>query len=80
MFPNPTSGAFTVAYSAQKAQVTTLTLTDGLGRQVLRQVVQAQVGDNQVPVQTPALAPGVYQLLLLGADGQRQTQRVVISR
>ena len=80
VFPNPTAGAFTVAYSSPKAQVTTLTLTDGLGRQVLRQVVQAQVGDNQVPVQTPDLAPGVYQLLLLGADGQRQTQRVVISR
>ena len=80
VFPNPTAGAFTVAYPAQKAQATTLTLTDGLGRQVLRQVVPTQAGANQVAVPATDLAPGVYQLVLLGADGQRQTQRVVVSR
>jgi len=80
VYPNPTTGSFTVEYSAVKEQTVTLTLTDGMGREVMRQVVKAQVGHNQVAVRTIDLSQGLYQLTLLSANGQRQMRKVTISR
>ncbi|GGE99039.1 glycosyl hydrolase family 28-related protein [Hymenobacter cavernae] len=78
VYPNPTQGAFTLEYAAKSAQTGTLTLTDGLGRQVHQKDVSLRAGTNQVPVQAPSLAQGLYQLILRTADGQQQAQKVII--
>jgi hypothetical protein len=62
VYPNPSSGRFIVRYTATKAQAAILRLTDRLGRVVLEQQVQVQVGDNQLPVQVGGQAQGLYHL------------------
>ncbi|MBC8082985.1 MAG: T9SS type A sorting domain-containing protein, partial [Hymenobacter sp.] len=79
VYPNPNQGTFTVVYLAQTAQTATLTLTDNLGRLLKQQQVQLRVGNNQLPFQGSNLPQGIYQLTLLGADGQRQVQKVAVN-
>ncbi|WP_324670561.1 PA14 domain-containing protein [Hymenobacter sp. GOD-10R] len=78
VYPNPNEGAFTVEFSSKVTQAATLTLTDNLGRVVKEQKLQVQAGFNQVPVDTQNAADGMYQLSLLGANGERQIQKVSI--
>jgi len=78
VYPNPSQGAFTLEFTSTLAQAATLTLTDNLGRQVHQQKVQVQAGVNQVPVEVQKAAEGIYQLTLVGANGQRQVQKVSI--
>ncbi|GGF08503.1 PA14 domain-containing protein [Hymenobacter cavernae] len=78
VYPNPSQGAFTVEFTSTATQAATLTLTDALGRQVQQQRVPVQAGFNQVPVQMTNAAEGIYQLSLVGTNGQRQVQKVVI--
>lgn len=77
-YPNPSAGRFTLACTTSQAQAALLTLTDQLGRVVHQQAVQMQAGANQVAVEAPSLAQGLYQLSLRTADGQRQNQRMMI--
>ncbi|TPG63711.1 T9SS C-terminal target domain-containing protein [Hymenobacter nivis] len=79
VYPNPSTGAFTVEFSMAKAQTATLTLIDALGRTVQQQQVQVQEGPNRIAYQASGVAQGIYRLTLVGADGQRQGQKVTIS-
>ncbi|HEX8348810.1 MAG TPA: T9SS type A sorting domain-containing protein [Hymenobacter sp.] len=79
VYPNPTQGAFTLEYSASTAQTATLTLTDGLGRQVQQKTVSLRTGTNQVPVQATNLSKGLYQLILITANGERQAEKVMVN-
>ena len=78
LYPNPSAGACTLACTASQGQAATLTLTDALGRQVRQQAVQLQAGANQLAVDAASLAPGLYQLSLTTASGQRQSQKLLI--
>ncbi|WP_162268259.1 PA14 domain-containing protein [Hymenobacter sp. PAMC 26628] len=80
VYPNPSTGAFTVEFSMPTAQMATLTLTDALGRTVQQQQVQVQAGLNRLAYQASVAAQGIYRLTLVGADGQRQGQKVTISQ
>ena len=80
VYPNPSAGAFTVEFTSTVAQAATLTLTDNLGREVKKQKVQVQAGFNQVPFEAQSAAEGIYQLSLVGANGERQVQKVSIKR
>ncbi|OGX92051.1 PA14 domain-containing protein [Hymenobacter coccineus] len=79
VYPNPSTGAFTVEFSVATAQTATLTLIDALGRTVQQQQVQVQAGINHLAYQALGAAQGIYRLTLVGADGQRQGQKVTIS-
>lgn len=80
-YPNPSQGTFRVACTAPAAQAATLLLVDALGRVAQRQVVQLRTGANELTFPTaPSLVTGFYQLQLIGEDGQRQTQKVLITR
>lgn len=76
IYPNPSAGAFTLSYVASQPQAALLTLTDALGRRVQQQALAVQAGANQVPVATSGVAPGLYQLTLQLANGQRLSQKV----
>jgi hypothetical protein len=77
-YPNPSTGAFTVSYSSEKAQSATLSLVDALGKVVLTQRVNLTAGQNEVPVRAQQLPQAIYQLILLPTKGARQAARVVI--
>ncbi|MVN76378.1 T9SS type A sorting domain-containing protein [Hymenobacter sp. HMF4947] len=76
IYPNPSAGAFALSYVASQPQAALLTLTDALGRRVQQQTLAVQAGANQVPVSVPGVAPGLYQLTLHLANGQRLSQKV----
>ncbi|WP_324673667.1 beta strand repeat-containing protein [Hymenobacter sp. GOD-10R] len=78
LFPNPSTGHFTLSYTAAQPQPATLTLTDRLGRVVLQQRLSLQAGVNSLPVEAPASAAGLYQLTLRTATGQAHQQKIVI--
>ena len=76
-YPNPSAGAFTLAYTAEAPQAATLLLTDPLGRVLHQQAVVLQAGDNQVAV-AASLPAGLYRLTLRLASGQSQSRQVLI--
>ncbi|WP_198172968.1 beta strand repeat-containing protein [Hymenobacter ginkgonis] len=78
VYPNPSSGRFTLSCTATQMQAATLLLTDQLGRVVQQQAVTVQAGVNTLAVEASASAAGLYQLTLRTADGHTQQQKVVI--
>ncbi|AMJ66892.1 hypothetical protein AXW84_16720 [Hymenobacter sp. PAMC 26628] len=78
VYPNPSTGRFTLTCTAAGAQAATLLLTDELGRVVRRQPVQLQAGPNALAVDANGAPAGLYQLVLRTADGQTQRQKVLI--
>ncbi|WP_198172721.1 FG-GAP-like repeat-containing protein [Hymenobacter ginkgonis] len=77
VYPNPsTDGMFVISYLASDAQTAALTLTDALGRLVQQQHVDVQLGANQMPVATASLAPGIYHLTLMLANGHCLNKKV----
>lgn len=78
VYPNPSSGRFTLSCTATQTQAATLLLTDQLGRVVQQQAVTMQAGANTFAVEAAAAAAGLYQLTLRTADGHTQQQKVVI--
>ena len=77
-YPNPSAGNFTLALSAATPQAATLVLSDLLGRVVYQRQLRLQAGPNEVAVEVPGQQPGLYQLSLRTADGQRYGQRLAI--
>jgi hypothetical protein len=78
VFPNPSTGTFTVDYTATVAQSATILLLNTVGQQVYRQVTELQDGANHLTIQAGGLAQGVYHLVLTTASQQRHMQRVTI--
>ena len=79
-YPNPSQGAFMVTCTVPTAQAATLLLVDALGQVAQRQVMQLRTGANELTFPTaPSLATGLYQLQLIGEDGRRQTQKILIT-
>ncbi|WP_324678543.1 FG-GAP-like repeat-containing protein [Hymenobacter sp. GOD-10R] len=78
LYPNPSTGRFTLSYMATQTQAATLTLTDRLGRVVQQQRLTLQVGENTVLLEAPASAAGFYQLTLRTTDGRAHQQKLAI--
>jgi len=78
LYPNPSTGRFTLSCTATKSQTATLVLTDRLGRVVQQQNTTLQVGLNTLAVEAPAATAGLYQLTLRTSDGHSQQQKVLI--
>lgn len=72
--PNPaTAGAEPIlSFTAERTQLVGLTLYDAVGRVVWRQQVRCVAGEQAVSVPTQTLAPGLYRLRLLLADGRQR--------
>ena len=63
--PNPAHGSVTLTLSHTPAEGTTLTVFDGMGREVLRQPLREQV----TRIVTSGFAAGVYTLTVSGPQG-----------
>jgi hypothetical protein len=77
-FPNPARQQATVRYEVPSAAKVTLRVFDVLGREVTT-LTQKRVdaGRHSERLSTTDLAPGTY-LVRLTADGQNQTQQLVV--
>jgi hypothetical protein len=71
-YPNPNSGQFTLVLNGTDAS--DVIIYDALGQQVQSQHLSA--GTHQLNIETS----GVYLIAVIGADGQRSQQYVVVQR
>jgi hypothetical protein len=66
VFPNPTSGMFTLSLGASASSDLTVTVSDVAGKVVLNGNIPS--GTNQVTFDASALSSGVYSVKISGAD------------
>ena len=79
-FPNPTSGAATVAFELARASDVTVDVVDLLGRRVARLGTTPQAaGDVRLALPTASLAPGLY-LVRVQTEAGVATTRLTVTR
>ncbi len=76
VFPNPTDNDLTVQFETANISTVQITITDILGRTLLQQEVEANIGLNSIMVNTSTLSAGTY-LLSLSDGNTTLTQRIV---
>lgn len=69
LYPNPNNGSFAIRFTSAVSEDVTFTLTDAVGRTVLKQIKTAAKGDNVMHLSQPALSGGCYYLQLKGTMG-----------
>lgn len=77
VYPNPASDQLTLQWAANKNGVAVVKITDITGRELLRQSVAENKGNNQKMLSLKRLVTGNY-LLLLQADGETQSIKFVV--
>ena len=65
IFPNPTTGAATMAYYLPTAANVTVDVSDALGRRVVTIATEQHQGVGQHTLTVPTLSQGVYLVRLL---------------
>jgi hypothetical protein len=77
-FPNPFAARLTLRYILPTAGDHTVDLLDALGRRVRRLAEGARAaGPHEIRVDGAGLAPGVYVVRVVAADGARASARIV---
>ena len=74
VYPNPAEGFFTIKTANAKGETQWITIVNQLGQTVYNQ----QLNSNTTTLVTNNLAPGIYYILLRGADNQGYAQPIVI--
>ena len=77
VYPNPTTGLFSIAHETTKASTATVEVLDILGRKHYSASWKQQHGYNELSVNASGWARGVY-LIRLTSSGRQSTARVVI--
>lgn len=78
VFPNPTTGFFTVKFLCNGSSEVTLSLTDVMGREVYREVLRGEPGEQNFPIQ-PFLNSGLYFLRLSNETQILETKKLIVS-
>lgn len=60
VYPNPAKDKLTLYVNAEESSYGQITMTDALGRAVVRQTAQIQKGMNTISLNVASLAPGMY--------------------
>ena len=81
VYPNPSSGEFTIKYEVLKRANVRVDILDLNGKLVqnIVNVNNQYEGQYQIPVNTNELANGIYLVSLI-TDGKRMTERLVIEK
>lgn len=79
LYPNPSTGAFTLKYSLFNQDNVTLVITDVLGRLVYERALESQTTGEYTQEIYPELETGIYNVELLTKTG-RQNTKLVISK
>jgi len=77
VYPNPSDGEVNVEFTKTNAGSVIVQITDVNGKVVQDHLINAQVGNNMVYMDTKDIAPGMY-LVNLVQDGSRATKKLII--
>jgi len=69
LYPNPTTGAFTVKFTVANNEVATANIIDVTGKVVATQRVNTVTGENNFEMNISDLAAGIYNLQLITSNG-----------
>lgn len=78
LFPNPTSGAFEVKFTAEKSDELTFVLVDMAGNVVQSFAKTSNTGVNAVSVNTNDLSNGIYSLMIFDGANNASIKKVVV--
>jgi hypothetical protein len=70
IFPNPSTGSFSVVVTSDKSQTAELIITDALGKVSFSKPYSLAIGRSNIFVELPGLSKGVYAVQL---KGEKQT-------
>ncbi|MEQ1678237.1 MAG: LamG-like jellyroll fold domain-containing protein, partial [Chitinophagaceae bacterium] len=71
LFPNPASDVLQVQLPSAKKETVTLSITDGMGRNIYTRSVQLNEGNNAVSIPVLQLTRGMYYLVLDNKEGRQ---------
>ena len=78
LYPNPASDQLTLQWAASKKGMALIKIMDITGRQLFYQAIAGNSGSNQKTLPLKGLAPGYY-ILIMQADGKKNTVKFVVS-
>ena len=77
LYPNPTTGSFTMAYTGDKAETLAIEVYDIHGRQVTTDSWMVNAGNNTHTMNLSKLATGIYLTKVISAQGYAMIKTVV---
>lgn len=77
IYPNPSDGELNIEFSLANTGNAIIEITDINGKLIQSNLIQAQVGNNLVFIDTKDLAPGMY-LVNLVQGGSKATKKLII--
>jgi hypothetical protein len=79
VFPNPVENTFFIELKTKSALDLNVSVTDLLGKTVIRQNIQLSQGKKSIPVDVSTLGNGIY-ILRIANDNQIYTKKLIIKR
>jgi len=77
LYPNPTRDALSLAITSEKAEKTTINITDMNGKLIKQLVVGLSSGENNVTLNVGSLAAGYYTVQVINSNMEVKTQRFI---
>jgi hypothetical protein len=70
VFPNPTNGMVTLQFTSAENQNSDLSVTDITGREVMKQQIVANEGENEITIDISHLVKGIYMMRIKTTEGE----------
>lgn len=80
VYPNPSSGQFTVQLSGDASSKATILVTNLLGQIVAQKEVEMADGKQTMSINISNQASGIYLLKVVTAEGVESTQKIVLEK
>ena len=77
VYPNPTHGLATIAFTSDKEEVYTICMMDVTGRVVLSASNSSVVGENSYQMNLNSIAKGMYMVVLQNSNGTLQKKLII---
>ena len=78
VFPNPTTGDVWLSLNSVSSQTANIIVIDGNGREVYKQTIKLQIGENKQMLKLNGIAQGIYTLQLQTTNG-KLTQQIIVN-
>ncbi|MGI8893826.1 MAG: reprolysin-like metallopeptidase [Bacteroidia bacterium] len=78
VYPNPSSGYFSLVFTAEEKGLFEIDLVDVMGKTIVNMLYNAEAGENVAAIEADHIATGIYSLILKNENAIMGTQRVFV--